>query len=155
MYKIKIVNEFRFHLTNIYCTSLASILVSYWCKKKPTKVYIERKCFKRLTLEFTSLSWRDSRVRTQGRNLAAGTEAEAMEECCLLANLFIWLSQTVPRTTFPHHLLVKEIQQVSLVCWGHFLNWGSFCPNHYGLCQYDTRLVTLRILLNSELTGSF
>ena len=31
---------------------------------------------------------------TQSRNLEAGTEAEAMEECCLLA-YFIWLAQPV------------------------------------------------------------
>lgn len=40
-----------------------------------------------------SPSWRQARARTQSRrNLEAGTGAETMEECCLLA-CYSWLSQ--------------------------------------------------------------
>ena len=73
---------------------------------------------------------------TQGRNLEAGTEAEAMEVCCLLASLPGLLSYRTqnhqPRdsTTHnalgpPHQLLIKKMQYrlaYSLILWRHFLN---------------------------------
>lgn len=61
------------------------------------KKILSRFCF---TLEVINLSGRDYRVRTQGRNLVAGNEAEVIDEYCLLADSFIWLSLTVHRTNF-------------------------------------------------------
>ena len=73
----------------------------------------------------------------QGRNLEAGADAEAIEECCLLA-CFPWLAQPVffptelgsmnpgmvPPTigwALPHQSLIKKISY-SWVLWWHYLS---------------------------------
>ena len=85
---------------------------------------------------------------TQGKNLEAGANAEAMEECCLVA-CFPWLAQLAllqnprlpahrwyhPQWTYPFF----EKMPNSWISWRHFLKGGSFPCDNSSLCQVDTQ----------------
>jgi hypothetical protein len=61
--------------------SLFSIVIN-WCNKHSNWKQLGEKEVTRLT--HSKVIVREDRAGTQGRNREAGTEAEAMEECCLL-----------------------------------------------------------------------
>ena len=93
---------------------------------------------------------------SQGRNLEAGADAEAMEEHCLLA-CSSWLAQPVflyhPGPPFEgwHHppwlgspppMSIINQENAPQAClkpigWEHFLNWVSLFSNDCCLCQLD------------------
>jgi hypothetical protein len=116
----------------------------------------------RVYLAYTSTSivhhWRKSgQEHTQGRNLEAGADAEAMEGCCLLAGLFSMTYSACfliePRTTnlrvalssmdwaLWHQSLIRKLSYrlaCSLVLWSCFLNWDSHLSND--LSQLNVKL---------------
>ena len=77
----------------MFCPSLLLNTDKHYDQKQ-----LRREGFIPLTLPHHSLSWREAREGPQGRNLEAGTKAEAMGECCLLA-CSPWLAQP----TFLHY----------------------------------------------------
>ena len=101
-------------------------------------------------------SLRGDRAGTQGRSLESGTEAEAVEEDCLLA-CSSWVTQSVfflyklrstsPGTAsstmgfaLPHQSLIKKIHHRLYLgpIWLEHLPNESFCiPRSSSLCQAD------------------
>jgi hypothetical protein len=94
----------------------------------------------------------------QGWSPESRADAEAMEECCLLA-CSLWLAQLAslynpgppspglaPPTaswTFPHQSLIKEMPyslSYSPILLKYFLNWASFLSDDSSLCQVDLKL---------------
>ena len=77
----------------------------YWCDKHQSKAtWGVKGSFQLRTLRSWSISVREIRAGMQGRNLEGGTEAEIMEEWCLLACSACFLIAEL-RTTSPkwHH----------------------------------------------------
>ena len=94
----------------------------------------------------------------QSRNLEAGADAEATEECCLLACspmacstcFIIKLGTTSPGVApptmgwaLPHQSLIKKMPHrlaYSPILWRCFLSWASFLLDGSSLCQVDIKL---------------
>ena len=96
-----------------------------------------RKGFIHLTFPHCCSSLKEVRTGTQAGQ-GAGTDAEAMEGCSLLACLLSLLSyrtkttspEMVPPTRDLSPLITNEKVPYSWISWRHFLNWSSFlCDN--------------------------
>jgi hypothetical protein len=119
-----------------------SCFASYRCDKTLTKSNLEGKSYFFLQLAVLK--------GNQGRNLEAGMEAEAMEQCCLLASS-AWFLNTAqdhpPRDGIVpgdlsslRRLLIKKMPYTPAdraTRWRHPLSWGSLFPDNPSLGQAE------------------
>lgn len=134
---------------------LHGFLVLVWfsiieIKAWPTATQRRKRIDSSYTLQYIT---RKVREETLGRNLDAGTEAEAMEAHCLL-DCSLWLAQPAffynPGVALPtvnwalsHQLLIKKMLLQTAyrpVRWNQFLYWHSHFPDDSTFCPVDKKV---------------
>lgn len=116
------------------CSRVITAVIKHYSQSN-----LRRKGFVWLLLPYHSLLLKEVNTRTHAvQVLEAGTNAEAMEGCCLLAcsngwlSLFSFKTPWCPMVAPPtmvcslHQLLVEKMSnRLGSVLWRHFLNWNS------------------------------
>lgn len=118
-------------------------------KHHDQKQFEEDRIYFNFQLSGDSVSPREVRAETQGRNLEAEAEAEATDECCLLA-FSPWLAQpaclyNLPRGATIHSELnpppyLSSVKKMPPLAWSLASSlWSFHFLNNISLCSVDEK----------------